>query len=170
MKSQETEQITTRPVQREDEPFLLALYISTREAELGAVGWDAEQIGLFCQMQFMAQRRQYALSYPKGDDRIILNDKNAIGHIIVDRDKEICLVDLALVPEYRGKGIGTSLLQQLISEAVAAGKLLRLHVLSNNPAIRLYERLGFLLVGNNGIYWEMVRSPDLNQTVSAVVS
>jgi len=163
MKSQETEQITTRPVQREDEPFLLALYISTREAELSAVGWDAEQIRLFCQMQFIAQQRQYALSYPNSDNRIILSDKKAIGHIIVDRDQEICLVDVALMTEYRGNGIGTSLLHQLISEAMAVGKLLRLHVLSNNPAVRLYERLGFSLAGSNGIYLEMVRRPDFNQ-------
>ncbi len=65
---------------------------------------------------------------------------------------EICIVDIALLPEFCNRGIGTTILRTLQAEASAAGKPLRIHVERFNPALRLYERLGFRLVEDRGVY------------------
>jgi ribosomal protein S18 acetylase RimI-like enzyme len=75
----------------------------------------------------------------------------------VDRwDKEIRIMDIALLPEHRGVGIGTGLLRELQEEARAAGKSLSIHVEKFNPALRLYERLGFQPQEDKGVYLLMV--------------
>jgi ribosomal protein S18 acetylase RimI-like enzyme len=58
--------------------------------------------------------------------------------------------DIALLPEYCNRGIGTTLLRT--SEAATAGKPLRIHVERFNPALRLYERLGFTPIAGRGVY------------------
>jgi ribosomal protein S18 acetylase RimI-like enzyme len=68
------------------------------------------------------------------------------------RDDEIRIMDIALLPEYCDRGIGTTLLHGLLSEAAAAGKPLRIHVERFNPALRLYERLGFRQIDDRGVY------------------
>ena len=59
-------------------------------------------------------------------------------------------MDIALLPEYRGRGIGTALLEELLVEADATGRRVTIHVERFNPARRLYERLGFVEAGDPG--------------------
>ena len=124
----------------EDEPFLFEVYASTRIEELEGLGWNEDQKRAFIKMQFVARER----TYPRVDDRIILLDARPVGRMLVDRnDAEILLRDIALLTEYRNSGIGSRLIHDLMNEATAAGKPIRLHVVSSSPAVRLYERLGF---------------------------
>jgi ribosomal protein S18 acetylase RimI-like enzyme len=74
-------------------------------------------------------------------------------------ESEIRIVDIALLPDYRGNGIGTALLRDLFSEADAAGKTVTIHVERFNPALRLYERLGFALAEDKGVYLFLERPP-----------
>jgi SAM-dependent methyltransferase/N-acetylglutamate synthase-like GNAT family acetyltransferase len=111
-------------------------------------------------MQFLARER----TYPKVDNRIILLDGRAIGRILVDRRETlILLADIALLKEYRNAGIGSSLVRDLMKEAAAVNKPLKLHVLQNSPAVRLYERLGFCQTGFEAAYVEMTWSPVSNK-------
>ena len=129
----------------EDEPFLLEVYASTRSEELEGLGWDDNQKQAFIKMQFMARER----SYPRAGNRIILLNGRPVGRMMVDReDALIRLRDVALLTEYRNAGIGSRLIQELMKEATAAGKPIQLHVVSTSPAVRLYERLGFRLSGD----------------------
>ena len=111
-------------------------------------------------MQFNAQRQQYDASYPEAASGIILLDEHPIGRMLVDKsEREFTLVDIALLPHHRSAGIGTSLIRELLSEANTTGKPVRLHVAKSNPAQRLYERLGFSLVSDQSMYFEMIFEP-----------
>jgi ribosomal protein S18 acetylase RimI-like enzyme len=152
---------TLRPATPEDEPFLRALYLSTRSGELAAF-WalgEAQRDALF-RMQFTAQQRGYAAEYPGADHHLILRDGAPVGRLYVDRRAgEICLVDIALLPEHRGAGIGGALLRALLDEAAASGSAVCLHVLETNPALRLYERLGYTRTGGDGLRHAMAWRP-----------
>lgn len=64
-------------------------------------------------------------------------------------------MDIALVPRYRGQGIGGTLMKQVLAEGRKAGKPVRIHVEHFNPAMHLYERLGFKKIGDTGVYFLM---------------
>ncbi len=153
-------QAALRPAGPADEPFLRAVYGSTRLDELALVPWTSEQKAAFIDMQFLAQRLSYLHDYPKAETYVIEHTGQPAGRMIVDRSgDELMLMDIALLPEFRNAGIGTALLQDLLREADRSGRAVRLYVEDFNPAMRLYQRLGFLPVGRTGIYWEMVRQP-----------
>jgi ribosomal protein S18 acetylase RimI-like enzyme len=104
-------------------------------------------------MQFNAQSAHYRENYPGASFQIIERDGVAAGRLYVARwEKEIRIIDIALLPEHRGAGIGTKLLKELQKEARAARKKLSIHVEQFNPARRLYERLGFQQVEEKGVY------------------
>jgi ribosomal protein S18 acetylase RimI-like enzyme len=152
--------INLRPAQNDDTAFQLAVYASTRAAELKFVDWGPEQAQAFVQSQFDAQTLHYARFYPQAETSIILNDGTPIGRIIIDRSgSTFLLMDIALLPEYCGRGIGTRLIEDIKMEAEQAGKPLRLHVETFNQAQRLYNRLGFKVIAEEGIYLEMEWRP-----------
>jgi ribosomal protein S18 acetylase RimI-like enzyme len=154
--------IRRRPVTPEDEPFLCAVYGSTRVEELAQVDWDEEQKLAFVQMQFAAQHRYYQEHYADASFQVILCDGVPAGRLYVARwPAEIRIVDIALLPEYRGRGIGTHLLHALQAEAALAGKPLRIHVERFNPALRLYDRLGFREIADRGVYLFLEWTPDV---------
>jgi len=145
--------ITLRPIVPDDRSFLLAVYASTREPELAAVEWDAAQKAAFVRMQFDAQHAYYQAHYGSATFDIILVGGQRAGRLYVAReDDEIRIVDIAILPACCNRGIGTTLLRGLQSEAAAAGKPLRIHVEKFNPALRLYERLGFRPIEDQGVY------------------
>lgn len=148
--------ITLRPVRPEDEAFLLELYASTRREEVAAWGWDEAQREAFLKMQFNAQQQHYRFQYRDADHQIILVAERQAGRLYVWRDDQrILLVDIALLPEYRGAGIGTKVIGGLLAEAEQAKRPVLLHVRKYNPARRLYERLGFVAVGETEMDFEM---------------
>lgn len=143
-----------------DRPFLAGVYASTRTAELAMLPWTPAQKADFLAMQFNAQWEHYERHYPDADFLVIERDGQPIGRLYVDRGPdEICLVDIALVPAARGAGLGTQILSEVLDEARADGKAVAIHVERFNPALRLYERLGFQPAGENGVYYLMRWSP-----------
>jgi len=153
--------LSLRAVRPDDDDFLFALYASTRREEIAAFGWSREQQELFCRMQFTAQQRWYEAAFAAAERAMILDGGEPIGRIIVLRTPaEIRLVDISLLPEHRGAGIGTLLIERLIDEAERARLPVRLQVLNNNRARHLYERLGFVLSGGDDVYYQMERTPE----------
>ena len=148
--------ITLRPLRPEDETFSYQVYASTRAEEMALVPWAAAQKEAFVQMQYQAQRQYYLDNFPQASWQIIEGDSRPIGRLITRREPEmVVLMDIALLPAYRNRGIGTPLIRDLIDEAARTGRPLRLHVEAFNPARRLYERLGFKKIGEYGLYSEM---------------
>lgn len=147
--------VTLRAATADDEAFLYELYASTRAEEMAAFGWDEPQREMFLRMQFNAQRQHYA-DFSNADHRIILRDVQPVGRLLVLRlEAEFCLADIALLPAERGAGLGARLLGELLAEAAQAGKPVTLHVAHGNRARRLYERLGFVPTGDDGVYCAM---------------
>ena len=115
--------------------------------------WDDAQKDAFLRMQFDAQDAWYREHYAEASFEVIKADGEPAGRLYVNRGRsEIRIVDIALLPEHRGDGIGTSLLRDLLAEADAVGKRVTIHVERLNPALRLYERLGFALAEDKGVY------------------
>jgi GNAT superfamily N-acetyltransferase len=145
--------LSLRPITPGDVPFLAAVYASTRWDELEPTGWSDEEKAIFCRRQFDAQSAHYREHYPGASFQVIERDGEAIGRLYVARwEREIRIVDISLLPEFRGTGIGTKLLGELQEEAGAAGKSLTIHVERFNRALQLYQRLGFREVEDKGVY------------------
>jgi ribosomal protein S18 acetylase RimI-like enzyme len=112
-------------------------------------------------MQFTAQQRWYEQAYPEAETAIIMLAREPIGRMIVaKRSSDILLVDISLLPERRNCGIGTELLARLKAESQQSGLPVRLQVFKDNRALRLYQRLGFAVVTNDGMYRQMEWKPD----------
>lgn len=150
--------VRLRPVVDTDREVLYRCYASTRAEELSVVDWTDAQKEQFLRMQFHAQSVHYDKYYPNATFQLILVDDEPAGRLSVDRwAKEIRIVDITLLPPFRGRGVGGALLQALIDESTAAGKPLSIHVEKQNPAMALYRRLGFRAVGEVGVYDLMER-------------
>lgn len=144
----------------EDDSFLAGVYASTRAEELAVTGWSDHEKALFCRHQFDAQTTHYTANYPGASFQIIEWSGRPAGRLYVMRwEKEIRIVDITLLPEHRGAGLGTKLVKDLQEEAKDAGKKLSIHVERLNPALRLYERLGFRQVEERGVYLLLEWSP-----------
>jgi GNAT superfamily N-acetyltransferase len=136
--------VTLRPENPEDEAFLFTVYASTRAEELAITGWDEATRTAFLNQQFRAMRLGYRGSFPQADFLVILGGDRPVGRLVVDRSGEaILVVDIALLPEYRNRGIGTLLMRDLLAEAESREKPIRLRVHQGGPAMRFYTRLGF---------------------------
>jgi ribosomal protein S18 acetylase RimI-like enzyme len=151
---------TLRPEVAEDEPFLRRLYTSTREEELAVTGWSDAEKAAFLAMQFDARRAAYLVSYPCAERSVVLVGSVPAGRLLVLRtSEEIRIVDVALLPEHRGLGLGTAILTPVLEEARASGRPVRIHVDRTNRAQSLYARLGFAPVSDAGPYQSWERPP-----------
>lgn len=154
--------IELRPFSSDNQDFLYQLYASTRLEEIAQFGWNAAQQEAFLRMQFNAQQQWYEMAYPGADHQIILVDGKPVGRILVFREAGAYrLVDIALLPEYRSRGMGTQLLRDLITKSQNERVPLRLQVLKTNRARQLYQRLGFQEIGDDGMYSQMEKKPAL---------
>jgi ribosomal protein S18 acetylase RimI-like enzyme len=145
-----------RPTVQTDEGFLYLLYAETRIPELTAAGFPPTLRDVFLRQQFDARQRHYAAQFPRAADSIITSAESPIGRQLVQRNQqEILLIDIALRNGFRNAGVGTALLQALCDEARQTGRSVGLHVAKDNPAQRLYQRLGFAVNGDAGAYWRM---------------
>ncbi|HLP45348.1 MAG TPA: GNAT family N-acetyltransferase [Candidatus Kapabacteria bacterium] len=160
------EAIEFRPITEDDNEFLYKLYASTRSEEMALTGWDAIDVEAFLRSQFKLQHVQYLENYKKdGSFEIILVRGVPAGRLYVQRKKDdIRIVDIALLPEFRRQDTGAKIMKELMAEANDKNLPLSLHVEQFNPALELYERLGFEKKDFIGIYFFMVRPPDRNKS------
>jgi ribosomal protein S18 acetylase RimI-like enzyme len=145
--------LSFRPICEGDMDFLSRLYASTRAEELAAVAWRKEQKDAFLDDQFQAQHRYYHQQFGQAAFLVVEQQGRPIGRVYLDRRAdELRLVDIALMPESRGQGIGTTLLREVLEECRERGLPTRIHVEKNNPAMSLYRRLGFESIEDQGVY------------------
>jgi GNAT superfamily N-acetyltransferase len=137
-----------------DRELLFEIYASTRQEELAPLDWDASVREAFLRQQFQAQDTYYQQVFTDATHDLILDGEgNVLGRLYLNRGERVFLVvDIALLPAQRGRGIGTRLLRDFLDEADAAGRPVQVHVERFNPARRLYERLGFRQIEDLGIY------------------
>jgi ribosomal protein S18 acetylase RimI-like enzyme len=155
----QTGRVALRRAGPDDEAFLFRVYASGRAEELAVTGWDEAQKLAFLEMQYRAQTASYRANLKAWYDVIVVDDRDA-GRLLVDRTgSEISVADIGLLPEYRGRGIGGGLMRDVLDEAARARLPVRLYVEQFNPAYRLYQRLGFLPIGEHGVYVHMEWTP-----------
>src|SRR5215218_1644097 len=155
-----TPRMQLRPVSENDDRFLRRLYASLREDELALVAWDEADKEAFLRQQFDAQDTYYREHYDGGSYDVIEVHGEPAGRLYVARwEDEIRIMDIALLPEHRGGGIGTLLLRQLLDEGARTGKRVSIHVEKQSRALRLYERLGFAAVADRGVYLLLEATP-----------
>jgi len=154
--------VRLRPIGDADVPFLLEVYAATRADELARVPWTAEQKAAFVWMQFVAQHRHYQAQYPGAAFDVVMSGDEQAGRLYVHRGPaEIRIVDIALLPAHRAQCIGSWLLGALIEESIASGRRLTIHVERENRALDWYQRFGFELIRDEGVYLFMSRPPSL---------
>jgi ribosomal protein S18 acetylase RimI-like enzyme len=150
--------IVLRPITAQDASFLYRVFVTTRP-DVTSLAWDETQKAAFLKMQFDAQHHHYQTYFPAAQYSVIEKAGEPVGRLYVDRrvDK-IHIIDITLLPEYRGTGLGGELLQELIDEGTAERKNVSLYVERENIARNLYKRLGFEPREEQGIYqlmeWE----------------
>jgi GNAT superfamily N-acetyltransferase len=147
-----------RRANKADDGFLLDLYAHGRAAELSFSGMDAMQREIFLQMQFCARQASYLASYPEALDEIIcLDDGTPAGRVLVYRtDGGMHLVDIAIVSARQGQGLGTQIIQALQQECREQGGELKLQVIKESAAERLYRQLGFAVMSEDSLRRQMV--------------
>jgi ribosomal protein S18 acetylase RimI-like enzyme len=149
-----------RLAQPDDLGFQRDLYATTREKEMNAAQFTPEMREQFIAMQFHAQTTHYTQYYPTAEWSIIECDGVRAGRLILYRCNEhIEIMDIALMPEFRGRGMGTDVLRDVFTEAQAKQLPVRLFAFTGERAIQLYHRLGFEDVRDDGIHTELVWRP-----------
>ena len=145
--------LTFRRIADADLPLLARIYASTRTEELAPVPWSDAEKAAFLDMQFRAQHAHYQQYYPDADWLIITHGGEDVGRLYLERlPEQHRIIDIAFLPQHRGRGLGAALLRDLLDEAAAAGKDMSIHVEKFNPAMRLYRRLGFVTEEDKGVH------------------
>ncbi len=143
--------ITLREETANDESFLLEVYASTRAPEMALVPWADEQREAFIRSQFNAQHSYYHAQFPDASYLVIMVDGERAGRVYVLRDSEaIRILDITLLPKHRNAGLGSSLLREVLAEADETGKAVSIWVENFNPSLKLFERLGFAKIQEDG--------------------
>lgn len=149
-------EVSLRTCTEADLPFLQRLYASTRALEMEQVDWTDAQKDEFLQFQFHAQHTHYNEHFAQASRDIIEVDGGACGRLYLDlRVDEIRLIDIALLPESCGQGVGGAILAAILEAGRARNLPVTIHVEQNNPALHLYQRLGFEQIDEQGIYFLM---------------
>jgi ribosomal protein S18 acetylase RimI-like enzyme len=144
-----------------DYDFLVALYGSTRQEELALTQWDADQREAFVRSQFAAQRSHYRKRRPAGREELILVDGESAGRLYSDLSGDTDhLLDLCLLPEWRGRGIGGRVLNSMLAEAAARGQRVTIYVESFNRSLAFFERHGFTRSAENGVHYLLEWRPE----------
>ena len=149
--------VTLRPSEKHDLDFLYGVYAASRAAEMALLtDWSEAQKEAFLRAQFQAQQTHYHSHYPGARFDVIVADGADVGRLYVaPMSGELRLMDIALLPQHRNRGIGRALVQDVLDEASRQGLRVSLHVEAENPAKRLYARLDFVEVGEDSIYKRM---------------
>ena len=155
----ESGEVRLRPVEPDDEDFLLRVYASSRASEMALVPWDEEQKLAFVRSQFAAQYAQYNERFPDAEYNVILYRGSPAGRLWIGRTPDqIRLLDIAILPEFQNQGIGAVVLKSLLAESEQRGLPLRHMVFKlNDAALRFYERFGFSQIDDVGAYIHMER-------------
>lgn len=127
-------EIHVREARAADVDFARSLYFETMRAMIeSAMGWDQRR-----------QEASFAEWFNLREAGILVADGRDLGWMQVHRDEhEVSLGSLYVKPEMQRRGIGTHVVRVLIAECRNSSKALTLGVMKLNPAIHLYERLGF---------------------------
>ncbi len=148
--------VVLRPATDADSDLLLEIFESSRP-DFALIPLAPNLKSQLVAQQQQAQQLHYAAAYPSAQYLVIEADGTAIGQLILWRDdSQLRVIDLAVLPAFRGHGIGRQLVMQLQDQAKDAGLPLQLAVWGwNDGAMRLYRTLGFRQTGEDAGYVQL---------------
>jgi GNAT superfamily N-acetyltransferase len=147
-------------ITNDDRDALLSIYASTRADELALTNWSEAQKNIFIESQFEAQRIHYEKYYSGAEFLLILSEEKTAGRLYLHATDQLRIVDISFLPSFRNLGYGTFILKSIQTLAVNMELPLSIHVEQFNPALRLYQRLGFIIKETvNSIYFLMEWNP-----------
>jgi ribosomal protein S18 acetylase RimI-like enzyme len=148
-----SEVLTLRPARADDEEFLFRLFSTVYGEKLQPVLLDAEEKNRLLGLMYQGFTQHYNSLAGASDDRLVLLDNQSIGRmILIQMREEIRLAELAILPQYRSRGIGSALVSQVQTESRMSKRPVRLQVARFDRVLRLYERLGFHRISAAGPY------------------
>jgi ribosomal protein S18 acetylase RimI-like enzyme len=149
--------LSLRPAQKSDDPFFYEVFRSVRAPEFAVLGLLPEQLEMLIQQQYEARTGSYEAQFPDSGNSVVLSGETPIGQFWVFRTpEEFLVVDIALMPDHRGAGVGAILMKQFMAEADAARVPVRVTVATNNPgSLRFHQRLGFSITTQDAMYYTM---------------
>jgi ribosomal protein S18 acetylase RimI-like enzyme len=152
-----TPPISLRPARKSDEPFFYDVFKSVRGPEFAVLGLHPEQLEMLMKQQYEARTGSYEAQFPDSGNSVVLSGETPIGQFWVFRTpEEFLVVDIALMPDHRGTGVGGALMKQFMAEADAAAVPVRVTVATNNPgSLRFHQRLGFRITSQDEMYYTM---------------
>lgn len=154
-----------RDLGESDFSFLKSVYRSTREGELDRTGWEEWQKADFINMQFFAQHNYYQGHYTDANWLVVEQNNVPIGRLYIEEwPSEYRIIDIALLGEFRTFGIGSAILKDIIDLARSNHKKVGIHVEKDNPAKKLYSRLGFVKSDDTGEVYDLMH---WSETVAA---
>jgi RimJ/RimL family protein N-acetyltransferase len=144
--------LRTRPETAADAAFLFALHASVKAVEFAMLPVSEPVRQQLLDMQFRAMTMSYRAAFPEGRFEVITLDETCVGRLITDRGADrMCIVYIALLPEWRRRRLGTALLTRLLEQPRAQGKRCEATVAVDNLASqRLWSRLGFTELQRDG--------------------
>jgi ribosomal protein S18 acetylase RimI-like enzyme len=160
------DRLAIRPEVPDDLDFQYRLYASTRAEEMARVGWPEAQTRAFLYQQAGAQIHHYRHHYPDAAFLVCMQGAEPIGRIYLSLGAdELRLMDIALLPDHRGLGLGRVLMAAVVEIASQSNVAIGLHVEPNNPAAAWYRRMGFEQVAEVGAYRFMRLTAERVRTV-----
>ena len=158
-----------RPEEPGDQAFRFRLFCDSRLPEWNRVYLEPAVREAIMRQQFEAQTETYAQRFPRARFDIIELAGEPIGRIVVNRPGTwVHIVDHAIVPSLRNRGLGTAIMRALMDEAAAAGLPVRLKVAdANDPSLKLYVRLGFTPIETAPFYIELEWTAPANAGAAA---
>ena len=152
--------VDLRPAADADAGFLFEVYAASRREPLAPLGWDRPTVDGFLRTQYEAEQRDWRNHNAEAECHVVLRDGEPVGRLYLARNQhEVRILDLTLLPEHRGQGIGGALLRELLDEAARSRHTVRVHLERTSPAVPLFRRLGFLHAATRGTTWLLEWTP-----------
>jgi ribosomal protein S18 acetylase RimI-like enzyme len=146
------QEIALRECREEDRPFIWQVRRQALREYVAAIwGWDEE-----------VQREEFEKRFTPAGHQVVVFDGIDVGLLqVVDEGSRMVVGKIELLPAFQRRGIGSELMGRILDEARARHVPVRLQVLrTNQPARRLYERLGFVMIGETESHVQMVKNPE----------
>ncbi len=151
-----TDEIILRPRRADEENFWREVFCDAVRTHFEALNLPENELNNLLEFQFQAQNLDYEKNYPQASNDVILYKNEPAGRLIIStEDNDLHLIDIAVLSEFRGRGIGTKILQWLFEQSRRTKLPIRFYVEKINPAFRLYERLGFKTVADVTSHFQM---------------
>ena len=149
--------LSVKAANTNDDPFMAQLFYSTKTL-FYELGLPSEVVEIMLEQQYRLQQASYREQYPNANTYILFYHQQAVGKVMLDiSEYKIHIIDLIIIPDMRGQGFGSVILEAIKQEALKRHLPVGLSVESENTqAKKLYLQHGFKLDSCSGFYETML--------------